>query len=181
MARRRRPADSRSPSPTTLVWLGVAVGFVILSLVALLPKPTPDAASTTASPSTVGPLVGDHWHAILTISICGEVQPPLAATPGDVHTHGDGLIHIHPNSPQTAGANANLARFFSTTGIVLTSDTLQLPGGRLYRNGDPCPDGTAGRVLVTLNDVEVTDLQATIPRDGDTVKLEFAAASETPR
>jgi hypothetical protein len=154
------------------------IGLVLVAaaVVALLPAPTSRPGASGA-----GPRVGDHWHAILVITMCGEVQPPLAEFGGEVHTHGDGLVHIHPSTPQWAGANANLERFFAQTGILLTTESLQLPGGRLYRNGDLCADGSAGQVRVFLNDGPVSDLRAVVPRDGDLVRVEFLAGDEPPR
>ena len=188
MARRRRPSESRSLTPTSLVWLGVAIVILIGIVVALLPKSNiARDGTTTPVPDAAGPRVGDHWHAILTISICGEVQPPLpdsSAFDHEIHTHGDGLIHIEVATPASAGANANLGRFFASTRIILTNETIQLPGGRLYRNGDLCPDGTPARMRFFVNQAEisaVTDFLSTVPRDGDTVQVEFSSSDDTPR
>jgi hypothetical protein len=97
-----------------------------------------------------------------------------------VHTHGEGLIHVHPSTSQTTGANANLGRYFGPTGILLTSESIQLPGGRLYRNGDACPDGSPGRLKFTINENEITDFSSFtsyVPRDGDSVRIEFGPAA----
>ena len=90
------------------------------------------------------PRVGDHWHAWYQISVCGRPLPPLSGTTGGVHTHGNGLIHIHPRGFSESGASATLALFFSTSGGELTNNSLTLPSGEAYTNGVPCPDGTSG-------------------------------------
>jgi hypothetical protein len=60
------------------------------------------------------PQLGDHIHQAFGVTICGEAQPPIPEFESDVgiHTHGDGVIHIHPFSQLGVGANATLGRFF---------------------------------------------------------------------
>lgn len=164
MARTRRPTQ-RQPSPVVLVWGGLAVLLLLTVLVAVLVP--------AGSGATAGPTIGDHWHAAYRIVLCGEEQPPLPVSPGNVHTHGDGLIHVHPQTAAETGANANLERFFAASGVVIGKDYIQLPGGRLYRNGDPCTDGQPGTLRVTVNGNEVADFLRYVPRDGDTIQIEF--------
>lgn len=64
------------------------------------------------------PRVGDHWHASYEVVLCGRPEPQLAYSPGNIHTHGDGVIHIHPATPEEAGSNAHLGRFFASAGIT---------------------------------------------------------------
>ena len=49
------------------------------------------ARGTAAQPS-----IGDHIHAALDIYVCGQKEPNLPFFEAGIHTHGDGLIHIHP-------------------------------------------------------------------------------------
>jgi len=122
--------------------------------------------------------VGDHWHARLTIELCGRVLPPLPPGPGDVHTHGDGLIHIHPQTPRTAGTNASLESFFRTTPVRITPDSIDIAGER-YRNGDRCPDGRAGTLRAQVRRAaeegfrELRDFLGYLPRDGDEIRIVF--------
>ena len=83
----------------------------------------------------------DHWHAAFGIDICGEFQP----NPGDagpdakgIHTHQDGLIHIHPFVGSAAGERATFSVFAEQTGIELGEDSFTLPDGTTYTNGDDC-------------------------------------------
>src|SRR5688500_3304374 len=42
----------------------------------------------------------DHWHAAYGVYLCDTFQPPLTneRDPLGIHTHGDGVIHIHPTT-----------------------------------------------------------------------------------
>lgn len=71
----------------------------------------------------------DHWHGALLIHDCGT-DLPFATTDNDpdgVHTHGDGLMHVHPFNTAASGKNATLETYFIATGATLT-DTLYTPG-----------------------------------------------------
>ena len=72
------------------------------------------------------PAVGDHWHAAYGIYVCDHFLTPIQnITDVDgIHTHGDGLIHVHPFSSKTAGANATLAAFATAAGMTLTDTTI---------------------------------------------------------
>ncbi len=119
------------------------------------------------------PKVGDHWHAAYEVVICGRQQPPLAYSPGNIHTHGDGLIHIHPTTPEEAGRNANLGRFFANSGITVAAGRIRYPDGRAYRDGDPCPDGTRGRLRLLVNGEANASMDRYVPQDGDKLRIEF--------
>jgi hypothetical protein len=60
------------------------------------------------------PQIGDHIHQALGVYACGEWLPDLPEfeTPVGIHTHADGVIHIHPFSQLGVGANATLGRYF---------------------------------------------------------------------
>jgi hypothetical protein len=80
--------------------------------------------------------------------------------PGGIHTHQDGVIHIHPFQTATTGRNARLGDFFAQTGLEVTSSKIQLPddpalgdnSGKTFENGDECPDGQEGVVKVLVWD-----------------------------
>lgn len=71
----------------------------------------------------------DHWHGALLIHDCGTDLPFATGDndPEGVHTHGDGLMHVHPFSDSAAGNNATLGAYLRATGAVLT-DSLYVPG-----------------------------------------------------
>lgn len=122
------------------------------------------------------PRIGDHWHASYLIVVYGKPVPSFPVeTPGGVHTHGDGLIHIHPQTPSEEGRGANLARFMGTAGGLLTEDTLLLPTGERYTNGDLGPDGRPGRLTLKVKGREVKPIALYVPQDGDDLVISFGA------
>lgn len=103
------------------------------------------------------PGVTDHWHAAYAIDICGSIQPPLTndADPNGTHTHGDGVIHIHPGAAQQvakAGEDATIGVFMSAAGATLTDDSISFPDetGEIvtYTEGEDQCDGEDGQVQV---------------------------------
>lgn len=125
-----------------------------------------------------GAQVGDHWHATYEVIICGILRPKLPATPGGIHTHGDGVIHVHPQTAAEARANANLGRFFRSAGLPFapssfSGSSIQLLGDRPYQNGDPCPDGRPGILRLLVNGRAEPAMDRYIIQDGDEIRLEF--------
>lgn len=73
---------------------------------------------------------GDHWHEAFMIHDCGVNLP--ASQPFDVqgaiaggsveglHSHGDGLLHLHPGGTNASGKNATLGNYVKFGGGELT-------------------------------------------------------------
>jgi hypothetical protein len=59
------------------------------------------------------PQLGDHIHEAIGFNACGDFLPniPVFESQIGIHTHGDGVMHIHPFSELGVGANATLGRF----------------------------------------------------------------------
>ncbi len=57
---------------------------------------------------------GDHWHAAYGVNLCGVWQPlaPASESTVGLHSHGDGLLHIHPFSEAGSFENATVEHFF---------------------------------------------------------------------
>ena len=94
---------------------------------------------------------GDHWHAAIGFDICGSFAPNIsaAADPLGIHTHDDGIVHVHPFSSRSAGKNAKLGVFFDTVGAKVTSTQLKLPNQDAKKNGEKC-EGKAATVQVKI-------------------------------
>ncbi|MFN0088759.1 MAG: hypothetical protein ACKVWR_00595 [Acidimicrobiales bacterium] len=88
------------------------------------------------------PALGQHWHSAYGIYACGDWVANLTDRHTDelgIHTHNDGLIHIHPFSGQVTGNDAKLGRFFEMTDVKMTDSALTLPDGVVYDESQPCP------------------------------------------
>ena len=118
------------------------------------------------------PKAGDHWHASYTITLCGEQMPVLPEIPGEVHSHGDNIIHIHPQTVDRAGVNANLKNFLAFYGGSLTNQSVQFPGRPALKNGDSCGN-TTGRLQILINGQAHELAERYVMQDGDTVAVAF--------
>lgn len=96
-----------------------------------------------------GPGMNSHWHAAYAVRICDELIAPFTSQddPLGIHSHGDGLIHIHPFFPEAAWQNATLAVFADAMGIEISDGLLTIPGVGEWRDGDEC-DGVPSRLSV---------------------------------
>jgi hypothetical protein len=92
----------------------------------------------TADP--VAPKLGDHWHAAYGIYDCDHFIPALTDQIQDktgLHTHGDGLMHMHPFGTRYTGLGANLSNWGITTGLQVTDSSVKASGID-RKNGDKC-------------------------------------------
>ena len=174
-------------------WAPVAVVVVIIAGVI--------GAFFFVRESAAEPRIGDHTHAALEIYVCGQEEPDLPIFEAGIHTHGDGLYHMHPTSSSEEGAGAAVGKFFQYGHWELTTSTLTLPGDRTFNKGDPCPDGQTGVLrmlkyrlswrsssgdntafadqcsrLADADMEEVEDFRGYVPKDGDCLHLIFGPA-----
>jgi peptidylprolyl isomerase len=82
----------------------------------------------------------DHWHTAFGVWSCDHWLPPvpLGDDPTGVHTHGDGLIHVHPFDDRAAGRNATLGRFFEASVIKVDATRIEIPKGPKLAAGSAC-------------------------------------------
>ena len=134
------------------------------------------------------PTVGTVWNEGYAVDECGKFaaghhprQEPGGITTGD----GDGIIHIHPTTKSAAGKNATLGKFADAAGMKLNAAELQLPGGKLYHDGDTCQGKTshvyvkefafAGDTTGTLQNVDPRNVPL---QDQSLLTIAFVPASE---
>lgn len=138
-------AAGRDKKSRNLAWpLALAAVVILGSVLIALSRPEQSEAEP--------PTIGDHWHAAYGLYVCGEFLSPLADARPDasgIHTHQDGLIHIHPFSTRYTGEGANLEAFARQVGLELSDDGFKVPDGRAFRNGDDC-GGEPGVVQVKV-------------------------------
>ena len=133
------------------------------------------AANDRKDDARIRPIVNeDHWHAAYGVDICGEFQPaiPEFESPIGIHTHADGVIHIHPFSSGGAGENATLGAFLEGAGVELTDDSITI-NGETWTEGDQDCDGEAAEVVVAQwQDVQSNDGEpALIRRDFNDIRF----------
>ena len=126
----------------------LTIGAVVLLGVLLIVL----TVSTNDDTEPGSPRVGEHWHAAYGIYDCDSYLPPQADEGEDregIHTHEDGLMHIHPFLTRVTGKGANIEAFARQIAMEVSDDRFQVDGGRERNNGDEC-DGEPGQVqLVT--------------------------------
>ncbi len=155
-----------------IVVLPAAVAIAIAAIiVATLLQPSSASDIDTKG----GPRIGrHHWHATYQTFICGQRQPNFPTWEAGVHTHADGVIHIHPFLPQEEGAGARLVKWFEYGGGKLTQSEMRMPGSReTYKNGDKCDDGSEAVLQVFVNGEKLDNWSQYIPQDGDRVLIVF--------
>jgi hypothetical protein len=102
---------------------GVSEGRLDEFLAALRPV-------TSIATAGTGPSLQDHWHIGFAIIECGEVWPTILNEfdPDGIHTHGDGLLHIHPFNESTTGTGATLGQFLDAIDYSFGPDALLSEG-----------------------------------------------------
>ena len=155
-----------------LAALGILSAFAITLAACGSSSPAADDAEATPVRTAPGAEVGEHWHAALTIRVCGQnlVEPQF---PGEIHTHGDGLMHIHPGSDGSAGKNATLRTYFEGSQIGLTASSILVPGLPEFTGGTECPNGSPGQLSVRINDGERAGFLDYPLQDGDRIDIVF--------
>jgi hypothetical protein len=148
-SRKKRPIKAKARK-SNLGFTAVVTAIVVLGVAGIaLSRGGGGGAADDDTP----PTLQDHWHTAYAINICGAIQPNLPQPDRllGVHTHNDGLIHVEPlvtASILDRGPNANLARFVEgEPGFKLTSSEIQIPGGKLMKNGDLCDGKEPGKLV----------------------------------
>ncbi len=90
--------------------------------------------------ATSAPRVGDHWHSVYDIYVCDSFRSKvvLETDPNGIHTHGDGLLHIHPFNKLASGRDAVLGEFFSAFGGRIDDASVVLDTGEELVEGADC-------------------------------------------
>ncbi len=142
----------------------------------------PVALEAPALPPTAGARVGvDFWTAALGVHVCGAWLPnaPSFASETGVHSHGDGLVYVHPAEADEAGDRATLGLFIERGGWNVSADELRLWDGAEHRS--TCPDGRPAAVRWWVDGVERRgDPAGFVPRNGQVIVLGFDSDTAPP-
>jgi hypothetical protein len=150
------------------LWPAAVVALVAVGISLVWVSRGTDEASAEA------PTFGDHWHSAYGVYTCDDFVAPLGDQNGDangIHTHEDGLIHIHPTSTQATGANATISVFAEETGLVLEDDRLEVPGGDTFVEGEDECGGEPGIVQVAVWDDPADETPEVVTEDMGDIKL----------
>ncbi len=157
VARAAKAGGSRARAAGERNLVFPAALFIVVLLGTLLVVYARDNRSSEALEA---PLLSDHWHSAYGFYACDDFLPELpeyvAPQNGGNHTHGDGLIHIHPFSSARAGENATLQTCMVDAGAVLGNDggldddSLSVPGGETYVEGEDSCEGADGDPIVQV-------------------------------
>jgi len=175
------------------------VGFIIVLVFGIL------GVLFYTRQASAAPHIGDHWHAAYAIYIGNTRQPniPTFTGPEETHTHGDGIIHMHPFITAGEGRGSSVGNFFKYGGGQLSDDTLQVPGQKdTHKNGDLI-DGKSAELRILRADSGIHPLGSDFARaiqacdakdesafervnsryiaqDGDCIRIVFAAPEVKP-
>jgi len=130
-------------------------------------------------PVTRGASIGEHWHASYKMYVCGKRVDNYPTVEGELHSHGDGFLHIHPSTQAYAGDNASLGTFLRLYETSFTQDSkgrriMTFPTGLKLKDGDTCNDKKHYKWVFTNKGKTVKgDPAKFLPHDGDVLVMQF--------
>jgi hypothetical protein len=171
--KRRASVSAARRNRSGMGWYVLAGVVIVAGVVGIALSRSSDAESA--------PLVNeDHWHAAIGVNVCGEWLPnaPQFENAEGLHTHGDGLMHIHPFLTRAAGDNATVGAYLELGGWSATDDSFTLWDGTEHATGDQC-DGKDATVRWEVNgEPQSGDISDYRPEDGDVVALALLPEGE---
>ena len=118
-----------------------AVGFpLVLAAVVILGMVLVVFARSSRPPAAAPRVGNDHWHSAYAVYDCDRFLPAFtsAADPDGIHSHQDGVIHIHPWNSSAAGDDARFDVFFEAMGVRISDDEISGPGIGVLEAGSDC-------------------------------------------
>jgi hypothetical protein len=105
----RRAPRARVQRKLFTAWNMTVSSVVVLGVLLVALSRNNDSLYGTPA-GAVGPAISDHWHAAYGVNLCGVWQPPVPEweSVAGLHTHGDGLMHIHPFTSRGEFENATV-------------------------------------------------------------------------
>ena len=136
IARAERAGATSGPTERRALGFPAAVALVIVLglFLVIFARATRDAEVT--------PTLQDHWHAAYGVYDCvsNSFLPVFQSEfdPEGIHSHQDGIIHIHPFTSSVTGKQARLSVFMNAMGAEITEEALVLPGNQSLEAGVNC-------------------------------------------
>ena len=131
----RAAAASKGARERREIAFPLALAVVVILGVALVVF-----ARSSRTPAAAPRVGNDHWHSAYGIYDCDRFLPAFtsAADPDGIHSHQDGVVHIHPWNSSAAGDRADLDVFFEAMGARITDDEISGPGIGVLEAGSDC-------------------------------------------
>jgi hypothetical protein len=155
---------SRGRAP--VLWY-TALLVIILAGAALTAFSRQERQDALGSPTSQTPPRAnqDHWHTAYGVYDCDKWLDPVTDQKDDngIHTHGDGVVHVHPFVSKVAGKNATFGKFVTQVNAKIDTTSFSWPAGGktvAHKKGDKCGD-VAGELKVFYDGKLVT----TDPKD----------------
>jgi hypothetical protein len=132
---RAAKAAGRPGAKRNYAWPAAIAAVVIVGVLLVV-------LSFGGTSDAVAPRVGDHWHAAYGVYKCDAFLAPFPQEAQDqygIHTHGEGLMHIHPFTSRVTGTRANLDAFFKDVSAKVSDTSIKSDSlGIDVENGDKC-------------------------------------------
>jgi hypothetical protein len=171
--KRRASVRSARKSRGNLGWYALAAVVIVAGVVGII--------FSRSSSADTAPLVNkDHWHAAIGVNVCGEWLPnaPTFEDAEGIHTHGDGLIHIHPFLSRAAGKNATVGLYFKLGGWKANQDSFTVWDGKTHKTGDKCGDKKATVRWELNGKPQSGSISDYNPQNGDIIALALLPKGE---
>ena len=160
-------------------------GFTLLVLAVVVLGIGLVLAARSSRDEQVAPFITDHWHSAYEIYDCGTARSALQTQtdPDGIHTHADGLLHIHPFNSSATGVDARLGVFLEASGLRIDADGIDATGSfdagfEPIDNSTGC-DGADSEIVVTRWNVDGPDgLQVETTYRGDFADIRFLEERE---
>jgi hypothetical protein len=176
----RQQRRARERSPRRRKKRGGALFLAVIMLVSFGGIAAIWYSRANPPPLTRGAAVGEHWHAKYAIFVCGKRMSNWPTIEGQLHTHSDAFIHIHPHDESGTGDLASLGTWLRTYETSITQDAkgkreLTFPDGTSYKDGDRCPkDKTRYSIEVRNNGkLFAGDPSTLLPHEDDSIEIRF--------
>ncbi|MDE0269496.1 MAG: hypothetical protein OXI96_10790 [Acidimicrobiaceae bacterium] len=121
------------------------------------------------------PRITDHWHSAYGVYDCDRWLDPFTSDydPDGIHSHRDGVIHIHPWNSSATGDDASLGVFFESMGVTVTVDEISSEFGVLKAGSDCDGQPTVIRAARFALGDPSTDLQEIINASDDAERAQI--------
>ena len=131
----RAAAASRGARERRELAFPLALAVVVVLGVAMVV-----VARSSRAPAEAPRVGTDHWHAAYAVYDCDRFLPAFTSQsdPDGIHSHQDGVIHIHPWNSSAAGDRAQLEVFFEAMGVRVSDDEISGPGIGVLEAGSDC-------------------------------------------